>query len=181
MANKIEIRKYLERKKEETIGKLICERDEKEKIATDNFFSAYKENFTAIKNQVIVASQDFDSILKTVEGLGIAKIGSIHYGDPLYKFNDMINSLSSERLKKYISIDKVEQIRDQYHILIHDAESEYLRLIAVTKQMSAKDGTELLERLGFDLSELSVPKEITALSTNIDANKLFINLGGISE
>ncbi len=178
MANKIEIKKFLERKKEESIEALKKESKLKQEAAADVFFEAWGEKFEVIKGKVAAVAVEYDKLCNAVKKMGIAS-AQTHYQDPRSHFNILVSQLSISNLReKSLSIVTVELIKDSYLTKIEECRDTYNGLIAVCNANSAKDSLVILENLGFDTSEVEVKKdECTTLITNIDASKLFIVKG----
>ncbi len=173
MANKTELKRFVELKKSESIQRLIDEKNEKINKEVDKFFEPYKKDIASIRERLISLSSEFD---KFAEKIVKTKQGRVreYYDNPVRSFNNIINSLNIDVLKGSISIASVEKTNDEYKTKIQDCKREYDNLIAVIKSVSAKDGMNILINLGFKVDEVSKKKEQTALITNIDAKKLFI-------
>ncbi len=174
MANKIQIKKFLEKKQQEAIDKLNDESKELQEKAKDAFFEAYEDNFNEIKNEVIATASKSEKLSKAVTELGLATFGN-RYSCPLSYFNELINKLSISNLRGYyIEVVEATKIENRYKKKIEETDREYKSLIALCQANTTKDGIIILENLGFDTSEIEVKQESTALITNIDASKLFI-------
>ncbi len=174
MANKIQIRKFLENKRDEAIRKLNEESEKLQENTKNQFFDAYKENFERIKNGVVRLGVEYDNLTKTVSDLGLA-ICRNRYNTPVSVFNELCSKLSIQSLKDYyIDVTRAEKIKKEYSQRIEETEKEYNNLIAVCQANNAADGIKILENLGFNTSEIEVKKESVALITNIDAKKLFV-------
>jgi hypothetical protein len=174
MANKIQIRKFLESKRDEAIRKLNEESEKLQENAEDLFFEAYKDNFVRIKNEVVKLGVEYDNLAKTITNLELAKF-SCRYSNPVSCFNDLCSKLSISSLKgNYIDVAEAEKIKEEYGQRVEETEKEYNHLIAVCQANNAADGIKILENLGFNTSEIEVKKETTTLITNIDAKKLFV-------
>lgn len=175
MANKIEIKKFLERKKEESIKKLHDESKQKQDAVKDTFFEAYGWQFEAIRKTVIDAGVVYDNLANRITDSGIATL----YSRPACEFNNLIDILSLNDLRnRYVDIVEANKIGNTYDDKIRECRNEYDGLIAVCNANNAKDSLIILENLGFDISEVEVKKEeCTTLITNIDASKLFIVKG----
>lgn len=178
MATKIDIKRFLEAKKIEVSEKLLKEKKEKEEIARNEFFDLQGFEFKNIRNQVVSAHEEFDTLMKRLSDTKIAVVKSPYYGIGR-SLDEPMSKLSTANLPNYINISSVEKVSTSYAKLIDDSKNEYLHLIAVSQSMNAKDGIELLNGLGFDTSDIETKKECTALITNIDAKKLFIQ-GGLA-
>ncbi len=172
MANKIEIKKFLERKKDESVQRLKDESQQKQEAAKDVFFEVYGSKFHEIRGKVVAAGVEYDKLVESIEGLGIASL----WKSPASRFNELLNSLSSEDLRnRYAEVAEAVKINDSFYKKIKDCEGEYDGLIAVCNANNARDSLKILENLGFDTSEVELKKEeCTTLITNIDASKLFI-------
>lgn len=174
MANKIQIRKFLESKRDEAIRKLNEKSEELQENATNQFFEAYKENFEQIKSKVAAIGTGYDNLVKTITDLGLAKFNN-YYGCPVTEFNSLCDKLSISTLKRnYVDVTLAENIRTKYEQMIDETKAEYNNLIAVCQANNAADGIKILENLGFNTAEIEVKKESVALITNIDAKKLFV-------
>lgn len=177
MANKTEIKKFLEIKKEESIESLRKESLEKQEIAASDFFNVYGSLFEGIKEKVISTGIEYVRLTKKISDLGIASFEN-RYSSPSGHFNELSSGLSRSRLQEhYITIAETVKIKNSYSNKIEDCKREWDGLIALCGANSAKDGLKILENLGFDITEIGVKKESTALITSIDANKLFIVKG----
>jgi hypothetical protein len=178
VANKIEIKRFLERKKEESIRRLIEESQQKQEVAKDLFFEAYSEKFADIRAKVVAAGVEYDKLVETITNLGIASFLR-NYRSPANSFNELINKLSISQLRdNYIDIVEALKIEDSYSKKTKDCEREYDGLIAVCNANNAKDSLKIIENLGFDISEIEIKKEeCTTLVTTIDVSKLFIVKG----
>lgn len=174
MANKIQIRKFLENKRDEAIRKLNEESEKLQEKANDLFFDAYKGSFERIKNEVVRLGVEYDKLAKTITDLGLARFAR-RYNSPGSVFNELCNKLSISSLKDYyIEVAEAEKIKKEYRQRTEETEKEYNNLIAVCQVNNAADGIKILENLGFNTSEIEVKKENTTLITNIDAKKLFV-------
>lgn len=175
MANKIEIKKFLERKKEESLQKLKDESKQKQEAARSAFYEPYKDKFHEIREKVVDAGVEYEELVKTIKDLGIARFPN-SYRSPISHFNDLLGYLSDgDLLTYYIEVGDAEKIRNSFTDKIDDCRREYDGLIAVCNVNNAKDSIKILENLGFDTSEVELKKEeCTTLITNIDASKLFI-------
>jgi hypothetical protein len=175
MANKMQIKKFLELKRNEATDKLKSESIENQEHEKDLFFEAYKEQFSAIKENVIKAGTEYDRLTKSIADLSLADTTS-WYNTPGHEFNTLINKLSLENLRtSYIEVKKVKIIESQYNKRVNSTAEEYDNLIAICQANNAADSLKILENLGFNISEIEVKKvECTALITNIDASKLFV-------
>jgi hypothetical protein len=174
MANKIQIKRFLETKQQEVLAKLNEESVKLQEQAEDNFFKDFKEKFQNIKSEVASVGAEYDKLAKKLTDSGLATFGD-RYNSPHYCFNELISKCSIGNLKKYyIDVIESEKIKTTYEKKIEETKREYDNLIALCSANSAIDGIKILENLGFDTSEIEVKKESTALITNIDASKLFI-------
>ncbi|WP_313132597.1 hypothetical protein [Anaerocolumna sp.] len=175
MANKIQIRRYLERKQSEAIAKLFEESKSLQEQSENAFFETYGQKFEEIKLQVIKAGASYDSLAEKIKDLGLANFMD-RYSNPHSYFNELCSKLSSSSLKQYyIEVAEAKSINQRYEKKIEETKREYDNLIALCQANIAKDSLKLLDELGFNTSEIEVKKESTALITSIDAKKLFIN------
>ncbi|MDF2952117.1 MAG: hypothetical protein K0S18_1700 [Anaerocolumna sp.] len=174
MANKIQIKRFLERKQFEAIEKLEKESEEKQKQAKEVFFEVYKDKFIDIKNKLTTTLVQYDVLTKSIEELGLASFGN-KYSNPRYYFNEIIDKVSIVNLKNhYIDIKEVANIKANYDKKINECNQEYSNLIALCGANNVKDGLEILENLGFNIDSIEVKQEPTELVTNINAKKLFM-------
>lgn len=174
MANKIQIRKFLENKRDEAIRKLKKESEKLQESAKDRFFEAYKSKFEHIKNEVARIGTEYDNLAKSITDLGLAKF-AVRWTSPVNGFNELCGNLSITSLKvSFINVVEAEKIKQKYERRIEETEEEYNNLIALCQANNAADSIKILENLGFNTSEIEVKKESVALITNIDAKKLFV-------
>ncbi len=176
MANKIQIRKFLEKKKEESIEALRKESREKQEAAKDEFFRTWGGKFENIKGKTAALAFEYEKLCNTLSELGVALTRD--YYSPMGRFNQLVGQLSITQIREnYITVIAAEKIEGSYLNKIEDCKREWNGLIALCQANSAKDGIIILENLGFDISEIEVKTESTVLITNIDARKLFIVKG----
>lgn len=177
MANKIEIKKFLERKKEESVQRLKDESQQGQEAARDSVLSYYKQHLANIKSMALAAGVEYDKLVESMNESGIASFPDCYSGAPANLFNRLINTLTFTKMveEEYISVKEAEKIKESYAAKIKECKHTYDSLIAVCNVNNAKDGIKILENLGFDTSEVELKKEeCTTLITNIDASKLFI-------
>lgn len=175
MANKIQIKKYLENKKNEAIAKLRKESEQLQEEAKNKFFNTHREEFERLRQEVIKVASEYDALVKKIHEQGTAKFEN-RYSSPNYAFNELCDKLSISNLSKYyVVVSDASRIIGKYEEKIEDTKKEYNNLIAVCGANTAKDCIKILENLGFDTSEIEPKKEeCTTLITNIDASKLFV-------
>lgn len=175
MANKVQIKKYLESKREEAVEKLSLERDKSKEAALNSFFDAYKEKFENIQDQVIATANAYDRLVKMIEGFGSAEFKH-RYNCPPSVFNELIDKLSVSNLKKYyVTVSESEKIHNTYENRIEDVKKEYNNLIAICQARPASESIKALDEIGFDISMIEIrPEQCTTLITAIDATKLFV-------
>lgn len=175
MANKVQIRKFLEKKREEAVSKLKEEGYDLYEKSKDIFFDAYSKNFSEIKEELIKTGLKYDSLIKSITdlGLGSHKKG---YGSPVNSFNELIGNLSIASLKKYyVSVTEAEKIKERYKQKVEETTAEYNSLIAICQANNSSESIKILENICFNTSEIEVKKEeCTVLVTNIDTSKLLI-------
>jgi hypothetical protein len=175
MANKVQVRKFLELKRDQAVSRLKEESEKLQKSSKELFFEDYKVQLDEIKKEVIQSGIKYDQLIKSIEDTGKAGASS-RYSTPEYYFNELTNRLTiSKHSDDYIKVIDAQNIKNAYSKKVEECESEYNGLIAVCNASNAKDSVLILENLGFDLSEIEIKKEeCTSLITNIDASKLFI-------
>ena len=178
MATKIDIKRFLEVKKLESVEKLTKIKKDKEEKARNSFFDMQGEKFEDIRLQVISLHDEYHALITSLEDSKMATLRNTYYGASSY-FNNVESQLAKINIPSYINITSVESVSRKYDKLIEESSDEYSRLLAVANSVTAKDGIELLNGLGFDTSGIEAKKECTTLITNIDAKKLFIQ-GGLS-
>jgi hypothetical protein len=175
MANKIQIKKFLEGKKYEAIRKLNESSEKEQEIATNNFYTAYKPNFNLIITHLEDIHNEYKALMNTLTGLSLVEF-SKRYSGPSHVFNQLESDLNENSLRKYfLVITEAQKIKAHYETKINETEREYNNLIAICQARPAAESLKALEEIGFNISEIEVkPEECTALLTSIDATKLFV-------
>lgn len=175
MATKYEIKKFLERRQAETVSKL--REDKSVDLASINadFILKNQESISDIRLLLDRVDTVFDSLVKDVEASKMGKFSKDHYQNPSQRLGDIISLFNGTGITYYFDIVKTEKAKAKHEKAEHETIVEYTKLIAVTKTMSVKESIALLKGLGFETEELETEKQSTALITNIDARKLFIN------
>jgi len=173
MATKHDIKKFIEARMQEAKARLNTDRDSEIDMAHQQFIAGINDKIKTVRAELVAALENFERLVSVADATGSA-YQSIYYENPKRSIETSLFKIKDDEIIKYFRIPTVEQIRNRYADLCDEALQEYNRLIAVTKNMSAKDGIKLLKDLGFDTSELETVKEITALTIDIDAQKLFI-------
>jgi len=174
MANKTEINNFLERKTIECVDKLKEERKEKLNEAIQIFMTRNGVEITKINSLINVFDVTLEKMVSNIEVSKTACINK-HYRNPISLSNELHRCFTPYDISDQFTIVECEKVKTKYQKIMQESKTEYERLIAVTRTMDAKDGIVLLEKLGFDISEMQVKKVVTALMTNIDARKLFVS------
>jgi hypothetical protein len=125
-----------------------------------------------IKADLEAADDNLDLLCSTALSDGIV-FQCNYYSNPRKLIEDAYSEMHDSRIVKYFDIPEIVKLRSKYEDLSNETSREYNRLIAVTGNMSAKDGIALLKGLGFDTTRLESVKEVTALTVSIDASKLY--------
>lgn len=174
MANKIEIRKYLENMERIAINELVAKQKEEKELAYNEFFAKHSTEIKSIKKKLITVSGEFDKMVESMLSTDEATFEDYYSGSPACLFNKITGSISIDNMTSYINLPIIEKLDNKYEKMKREAKNEYSRLIELTKRMSAKESIEYLEKLGFDLKNIQSIKEVTALTLDIDVRKLFI-------
>ena len=173
MATKYEIKKFIERRKNEASEKIINEFTDKIEQAEKKFITKHGEKIGEIKADIEAATDNFDLLCSDAEKSGI-RYRDKYYSSPRYCLDLAYGKMADGEIMNYFEIPTIEKLKQRREETADESKHEYDRLIAVTQSMSAKDGITFLKNLGFDTSELEVEKEVTALTINIDRSKLYV-------
>lgn len=172
MPTKYEIKKYLERKKSEALAKLKSAHSEALEQEAARFIKEWEEYINPIREYLGAADECLDKFIKDAGNKGVKY--HERYSGPGYYIRSAEEYLDEEKLTSYFRIPSVDLLKAKQVQEIEETEAEFNRLIAVVGSLLAKDGIEILKNLGFDVSELFVEKETTAVTTVFDVRKLFI-------
>ena len=173
MATKYEIKKFIERRKNEASVKIINEFTDKIEQAEKKFITKHGERIGEIKADLEAAADNFDLLCKEAEKSGV-RYRDKYYSSPKYYIDQAFEKMNSKDVMQFFEIPEIEKLKQKREETADESKYEYDRLIAVTQSMSAKDGITFLKNLGFDTSELEAEKEVTALTINIDRSKLYV-------
>jgi hypothetical protein len=176
MANKNQIKKFLESKKEQAVLKLKEDRTILIENEKELFFSSNITQIESIKNGVKLLAIEFDYfIAKSIEQ-DIFSTNERSYCSPVSLFNELIGCLGRENLSKhYLNIKTIENIDNTYRKRIQETEFEYDSLIAICQARPSSESIKALEEIGFDMSQIDAKLEqCTTLITTIDKTKLFV-------
>ena len=175
MATKYEIKKFLGAKAIGSFERIRMERDSMLDDAVDTFIIDHSSLILPIRETITELDSRIKKLNKALRKDGTGYVNKSYYGNPSALVNELTESFSKSGVTEKFGLTSYNDVTDKYKLIIQDAKNEYERLIAVTQSMTAKDGIEFLKNLGFDVMELEIEKQSTALITNIDAHKLFIN------
>ncbi|WFR56419.1 hypothetical protein QA584_22825 [Anaerocolumna sp. AGMB13025] len=175
MANKIQIKKFLEKKQQDAKIKLNEMESQEVNEAVISFISTHESDIKKIK--ILLGSLDrvFDGFISMVNKYETAVYKSEYSNAPGNRIDGLIRFFNGSNIKEYFAITEVKKIEVKYKKLREESYATYDNLIALCQANNAADSVKILENLGFDISEIEVKKEeCTALVTNIDVSKLFI-------
>lgn len=173
MATKYEIKKFIERRKNEALSKISHDREAEIASVKTKFATEHQKEMSKVKADLEAAADNFDLLCEAAAQAGIT-FNNKYYGNPKTYINSALSETSDYNIANYFNIPEVDCLRLRFDKLKEETEREYNRLVAVTGSMSAKEGIELLSSLGFNTSDLEAVKEVTALSVSIDINKLYL-------
>ena len=173
MATKHEIKKFIEVRKKEALSRLKDTHKSDIDAVNQKFLAEYHVLIESIKKELSSATNYFDRLIEAASKSGITYQNN-YYSNPMIYINNAYSGLSDDEVVRYFDIPAINKLKSKHEKQIDETKHEYDRLIAVTQNMSAKDGIKLLQNLGFNTEELEAVKETTALTINIDAKKLFV-------
>lgn len=174
MANKTQIKNFLQNQKQLTLSKLSKEeQDELDKISL-MFKAKYEKEFNQIEQNLFSSLDILTKISCEMKDENIGTYNEQYSGSPSTNIRNAITRFDLDNIGFYFYLNECEKVQDQYEKKTRESRDEYDKILAITKEMNAKESYDLLQNLGFDLSSLEVKKECTAVSTYIDATKLYI-------
>lgn len=174
MANKTQIKNFLENQVIKTVQELEKERSEVLNNIAVDFKEKYKKEFDEINSNLVNSISIIEKLVEDMKKKKTCDYKDRYSGCPTNCIQEGIKQLQLGNFEYYFRITEREKKQDYYDKKIHDCKAEYNRLLATTKEMNAKDSYNLLIDLGFDLSNLEVKKECTTVTTYFDASKLYI-------
>lgn len=174
MATKTEIKRFLERKRIDSIKTVNEEKKLKAKTALEEFVHCHNIDISQIRSAIGIVDAEISKFRSSIKSDKTATMNASYCHSPIAMINELSTAFSNSGLAEYFSVVSIDKINDKYKTALSGVESEYTRLIAVTQNMNAKEGIALLKSLGFDTAELEAEKQTTTLITNIDARKLYI-------
>lgn len=114
MANKSQIKKFLENKKVEAVNKLQEESKQLQECAKESFFESYKERFDEIRRITIAVSTAYDDLVKEVVENNKGTF-PYRYGTPSNYYNNLSDSLALKELKNtYILVTEAEKLKTKF-------------------------------------------------------------------
>ncbi|MDF2510435.1 MAG: hypothetical protein K0S04_301 [Herbinix sp.] len=173
MATKYQIKKFLEMKMNEALGKLKSDYAKAADELKVNFTIKFAKIISELNTNIGLADDSLRELIIIAKENG-DQWESKYYSDPKTYLCKASNDSRPNKITEYFKIKEVELLKIRYEKMCDETSREYKKLIAVSQTMSAKSGIEYIKKLGFDTSNLEAVEESTALVTVIDAKKLFI-------